>query len=68
MWQIISNKYSQEQKTFLLYNYILGTMYKVGTLKVGDFQTPPPLDAFKQKNDVMKIIDVRFCLDPLPPT
>ena len=41
-------------------------------LKFDDFQTPPPppppsLYAFKQWNDDIKTIDVRFCLDPLPP-
>ena len=28
----------------------------------------PPLYAFKQYNDVIKTIDVRFCLDPLSPS
>ena len=37
-------------------------------IKFGDFQTPPfLLYAFKQYNDVIKTIDVRFCLHPLPP-
>ena len=43
-----------------------GTIHKVRTLKFGDFQThSPPLYTFKQQNDVLKTIDVRFCLEPL---
>ena len=43
------------------------TIQKVRTLKFGDFKTPLPSYAFKQKNDVIKTIDVRFYSDPLPP-
>ena len=57
---------TSEQKCYLIFDF--GTIHKVRTLKFGDFQTPPPpLYAFKQQNDVMKTIDVRFCLDSLPP-
>ena len=46
----------------------LGTIHKVRTLKYGDFQTPnPPLYASKEQNDVIKTINLRFCLDLLPP-
>ena len=44
-----------------------GTIHKVRTFKFGDFQTTSPLlYDFKQQTDVTKIIDVRFCPDPLP--
>ena len=45
----------------------LGTIHKVHTLRFGDFQTLPPLYSFKQKTNVIKTIDVRFCLEPLLP-
>ena len=42
-------------------------IHKVCSLKFSDFQTLSPLYALKQYNDVIKTIDVHFCLEHLPP-
>ena len=47
----------------LNWQFWLGIIHKVRTLKFGKFQTPPPpFYTFKKQNDAIKTMDICFCV------